>query len=200
MTATVLVDPAAAHAVAAAYADAPATSRDPVVAAAYGRLVAETDELFRQVTAPDRPDRVDVVFTACPEPYADAGELIDAVTHDRRLEVVTVATQPDQRHPLMGCGRGGAYDRFRAVHDVFGHARLGLGFDRHAELAAWRSQRRFHGPLANRALATELHGRHSVLWTTGDLAPPKATLLDPRLVRRSITASLQRTEPTKGAS
>jgi hypothetical protein len=178
------VDPIAAHHVAAAYADTP-TSRDPVVAAAYGRLVAESDQLFRHLTRPDRPERVRIAFTTCPAPYADARELISSVRCDRLLEVTTVATQRDRHHPLMGSDRGGAYDRFRGVHDVLGHARLRLGFGRDGEFAVWRYQERFHSPLARWALATELHGQHSVLWTTGQLAQPKAILLDPRLVRRS---------------
>lgn len=52
----VRVDPGAARDVAAAYADAP-PSREPLVAAAYARLVAESDHLFRHLTAPDRPDQ-----------------------------------------------------------------------------------------------------------------------------------------------
>ena len=197
-----LVDPAAASAVAAAYVDTP-SSRDPLVAAAYAQLVTESDRLFRHLTSPDRPDRVHIAFTTCPTPYADAPELISSVRHDRLLEVTTVATKHDRHHPVMGNDLGGAYDRFRGVHDVLGHARLRLGFDRDGEFATWRSQDRLHSPLARRALATELHGQHSVLWTTGDLAEPKAMLLDARLLHRSVTAALRPvprpTAPTKGA-
>ena len=103
---------------------------------------------------------------------------------DRVLEVTTVASDADRRHPMMDSGPGQAYDRFRAVHDILGHARLGLGFDRDGEFAAWLSQERRHSPLARRALATELHGQHSVRWTTGEVAAPKAVLLDSGLQRR----------------
>ena len=85
----------------------------------------------------------------------------------------------------MGCEVGGAYDRFRAVHDVLGHGLLQVGFDRDGEFAAWRFQERFHSELARRALATELHGEHSVRWTTGELPEHKAALLDERLILRS---------------
>ena len=85
----------------------------------------------------------------------------------------------------MDSAAGGAYDRFRAVHDVLGHARLGLGFDRNGEFAVWLSQEQFHSPLARRAIATELHGQHSVRWTTGEVAEPKAVLLDPGLLSRT---------------
>lgn len=186
---SVLVDGAAAGRVADAYVASP-SRRDRLVEAAYGRLAAESDRLFRLMTAPDRPGSVRVRFTTCREPYADAGELIDAVRTDRLLEVVTVAAAPDRRHPLVDSTPGGAYDRFRAVHDVLGHARLRLGFDRHDEFAAWRAQRTLHSPLARWALATELHGQHSVLWTSGRLAEPKAILLDPRVLRGSVAAAL----------
>jgi hypothetical protein len=175
------VGPAAARDAAAAYVDTP-TTRDPLVAAAYAQLVTESDQLFRHLTSPDRPGRVHIAFTTCPAPYANADELIGSVRHDRLLEVDTLATKHDRHHPLMGNEFGGASDRFRAVHDVLGHARVGLGFDRDAEFAIWLWQERFHGPLARRALATELHGQHSVLRTTGDLAQPKAILLRPELL------------------
>jgi hypothetical protein len=185
----VQVDPAAAREVAAAYTDAPITE-DPLVTAAYDRLVAESDLLFRELTSPDRPDRVEIAFTTCSAPYADARELITSVRDDRVLEITTVATKADRRHPVMGNAAGGAYDRFRGVHDALGHARLQVGFDRDSEFTTWRFQRQFHSPLARWALATELHGQHSVLWTTGELAEPKAILLDPRLLRRSVGAAV----------
>jgi hypothetical protein len=80
--------------------------------------------------------------------------------------------------------RGEDYDRLRAVHDILGHARLQLGFDRDGEFAVWLAQERFHSPLARRALATELHDQHSVRWTTGEEPVPKAVLLDSELLHR----------------
>jgi hypothetical protein len=201
------VDPGAAREVADAYVDTPSRPC-PFVATAYAQLATESDRLYRRITSPDRPDRVRVAFTTCPTPYADASELIESVRRQRLLEVVAAAAEPDGGHPLMGCEVGGAYDRFRAVHDILGHARLRVGFDRDGEFTTWRSQERFHSPLARRALATELHGRHSVRWTTGELAEPKAIVLDPRLLRRSVTAALRPVSPpvprptpaTKGSS
>ncbi|HKE72302.1 MAG TPA: hypothetical protein VKB57_01735 [Acidimicrobiales bacterium] len=184
MRPTRLVDPAAARAVAAAYAEA-TTRRDPLTRAAYDRLVAESDGLLWRITDPDRPGAVRVRFTDCPDPYRSAGELIASVTDDGLLELATVAADRERRHPLMDSTRGGAYDRFRAVHDILGHAGLDLGFDRHGEFAVWLHQEGFHSPLARRALATELHGQHSVYWTTGRMAEPKAVLLAPALLRRS---------------
>jgi hypothetical protein len=52
------LDPACAREVAAAYDDARRTAAcDPLAAAAYARLVTESDQLFWRLTSPDRPDR-----------------------------------------------------------------------------------------------------------------------------------------------
>jgi hypothetical protein len=156
--------------------------------------VVETDRLFELITRPDRPHPLRVSFTTCAAPYGDAAELITSVISSRVLEVTSVAVDSDRRHPVMGNEFGGAYDRFRAVHDALGHARMRLGFDRDGEYAVWRAQERFHSPLARRALATELHGQHSVRWTTGDVAAPKAMLLDCGLVDRSRRSEQCRTD------
>jgi hypothetical protein len=155
-----------------------AAPRGPERDAAYAQLVEETDRLFALLT-------VDVVFTMSERPYDSTDELIRSVRCDQLLEVTSVAWERDRPHPVMGCGVGGAYDRFRAVHDVLGHGYLGVGFDRDGEYATWRFQERFHSPLARRALATELHAEHSVRWTTGELPEHKAVLLDERIISRS---------------
>lgn len=175
-------DPNAAAAVAAAHGEAPRTG-DAEARAAYASLIAESDRLFCLVTSGRRP--VQIVFTSCSRPYADAYELITSTNRDRVLEITAVASERDRLHPFMDCRIGGAYDRFRAVHDVLGHSRLEVGFDRVGEYVAWRYQERFHSPLARRALATELHGEHSVRWTAGEPAEHKAALLDERLIARS---------------
>ena len=178
------VDPAVAHEVAAAYLDAP-HRRDALAVTAFAQLVKESDELFRRITQPARSGTVQVFFTTCATPYRDADELIASVRDFRALEVTTVAADAHRRHPVMGNERGGEYDRFRAVHDALGHGRMQLGFDRDGEFAVWLAQERFHSPLARWALGSELHGQHSVRWTTGEIAEPKATLLEPALLRRT---------------
>jgi hypothetical protein len=183
-TTRVRVDEAVARDVAAVYVDA-SQRREPLTVGAFAQLVTETDDLFRSITLPDKPGALQVIFTACETPYQNARELVASVRNDRLLEVTTVAIDRERSHPLMGNERGGAFDRFRAVHDALGHARLQLGFDRDGEYAVWLSQERFHSPLARRALATELHGQHSVRWTTGDVAAPKAILLEEALLRRA---------------
>jgi hypothetical protein len=178
------IDPIAAAEVAAAHLAAPRVG-SPFAQAAYDQLSRESDRLFDLVTNGRRPVRI--FFTMSLWPYRDADELITSIRRDRVLEVSTVAREADRGHPLMGCGIGAAYDRFRAVHDILGHGCLDVGFDRDGEYAAWLFQERFHSRLARQALATELHGEHSVRWTTGDLPEHKATVLDQRLITRSRT-------------
>ena len=71
------------------------------------------------------------------------------------------------------------------VHDIAGHALLGLGFDRDGEYATWLAEDAQYRGLACWALATELHGEHSVYWTTGEPAEHKGFLLPPELLARS---------------
>lgn len=71
----VVVDPAVAREVAAAYVDA-RERRDAQAVAAFEQLVAEADELFGWLTCPGRRDALRVAFTTCENPYRDAHELI----------------------------------------------------------------------------------------------------------------------------
>jgi hypothetical protein len=84
---------------------------------------------------------------------------------------------------LLGAEVGGAYSRFRAVHDLVGHVATGYGFDQDGEYSAWLVQRSLYTGYARWAAATELHGEVSALWTTGQFAEHKALLLDPLLLR-----------------
>jgi hypothetical protein len=157
-------------------------STSPLVMRAYGELQAQTDRQFAALTDPQGRCSVTVVRTRLTEPYASADELIAAVRATRLMEVTTEG--PSRRHPLLGGEPGGAYERFRAVHDIVGHVWPGFGFDQDGEYSAWLVQRGCYRGLARWAAATELHGENSVLSTTHQFADHKALLLDPRLLRR----------------
>jgi hypothetical protein len=182
------VDAMIAHEVAANFADARSLPDSPLIAAAYAQLVTQTDAIFHRLTDGARRTGIRVAFTASLVPYNGDQELIDAVRADHVLEVTTASREPGRRHPLLDCRPGGAYDRFRAVHDILGHARPGLGFDRDGEYTSWLVQNRQYRGLARWALATELHGEHSVRWTSGEIAEHKATLLARGLLRRASRA------------
>ncbi len=166
--------------VAQSYLEAISVPREPTVLAAYAQLKEQTDSMFAAISRAIR-----IVFTRCTMPYSSECEMISSVRAEKLLEVTSSSAGPNGGHPMFGSGFGGAYDRFRAVHDFSGHAKLNAGFDRHGEFMTWLQQDRDYAGLARWALATELHGRNSVLCTTGDFVEPKAILLDLRLVLRS---------------
>src|SRR5262249_43203085 len=97
----------------------------------------------------------------------------------------------DRAHPLLDGAVGGAYQRFRAVHDLVGHVATGFGFDPDGEYSAWLVQRASYTGLARWAAKTELHAEISALWATGQFADHKAVLLgDPHwLVGFSVVAA-----------
>jgi hypothetical protein len=170
------------------------------VRAAYDQLARQSDAIFARLTGPDHQflPGLRVEFTRCECPYDSDEELVRSARTLRVLEITTSARERDRRHPLLGCDRGGTYDRFRAVHDIVGHVDPCLGFDRDGEFAAWLIQERLYDGLARWALATELHAEHSVRWTTGALCDHKATLIDRDLlnkVRGVVTAECEETAP-----
>jgi len=176
------VDEARARDVASCFLSAHTDRTHALVRTAYAQLQAQSDRQFAILTAQQGQHGVTVVFSRCREPYGSDRELIDSVRATGFLEVTTAAVDRDRLHPLLDCGVGGVYDRFRAVHDIVGHVATGYGFDRHGEYSAWLTQKASYRGLARWAAATELHAENSVLWTTQQLAEHKAVLLDPELL------------------
>lgn len=150
---------------------------------AYGDLVRQVDQQLDVAARPVSTGGLGVTISYVndPEPYASAAEQADDLRLNRHLDVATISVWPDSQHPLLSNERGGQYDRFRAVHDIFGHACVGTGFDRHGEYASWVvHSSMFHGP-AQRAASTELHGENSYQVAFHRPAPHKAILLPPHL-------------------
>ncbi|MEQ4299936.1 hypothetical protein ABNF97_00865 [Plantactinospora sp. B6F1] len=120
------------------------------------------------------------------DPYPDVESMVDDVRR-RRLRVWASAASGNQ-HPYLSDGEN---DMFRAVHDVFGHAASGRGFDRHGEEAAWLKHSTMYSPLAGRALTTETRGQNCARifrYAGGRFPEQKAVLLprrfsDPRRTR-----------------
>jgi hypothetical protein len=177
--ATVEVEPSTALMVGEWYLHSRSAHRDGRVIEAYRQLHVETDHLFTLLTRDARHWAVRVVFTRCVEPYKSDDELILAVRADGTLEVTSAATAAERLHPLFDCEFGGAFDRFRAVHDLMGHAWCGYGFDLDDECAAWSAQDRLHSGLARLALATELYGVNAARGIVGEASDLRALLLAP---------------------
>ena len=107
------------------YLQSRSAHRDARVIEAYRRLQVETDRLFTLLTRGSRHRAVRVVFTRCAQPYESDDELILGVRANGTLEMTSAAAAGERLHPLFDCEFGGAFDRFRAVHDLIGHAGVG---------------------------------------------------------------------------
>lgn len=113
------------------------------------------------------------------DPYADWEDMLRDVRDNRRLKIY--ATSADQAHPLLSREEN---DRFRAVHDYYGHHGAGFGesvsFTRHGEEAAWVRHSRMFSGLGRRAMTSETRGQNSAfIWLNGgrEFPPQKAILL-----------------------
>lgn len=164
------------------YLGTPSAHREVEVIAAYRQLQNEIDHLYAVIMR-DVRRKVRIAFTGCTKPYESDKELIAAVRSEGTLEITSAATAQGRLHPLFGCELGGAFDRFRAVHDFIGHAGCGLGFDLGDECAAWMVQDRLHSCPARAALATELYGVNAARSIAGEAPELRALLLTPALLR-----------------
>jgi hypothetical protein len=109
---------------------------------AYETLGRETARLYEIVR-----HRLGVrVRVADRDPYTGAADLCAEL---RRHGTMTLCR--DEPHPLLG----ERFDELRVVHDVFGHAALGLGFDLQSEFATWLQCRALFSPAARPAAFSE---------------------------------------------
>jgi hypothetical protein len=138
---------------------------------AYDALATDTDRLYEAVTG---GLSVTVALVDGDEPYACAAELCADLRDNRYTALRTAAT--GEPHPCLDCSPGGTLDRLRVVHDVFGHAALGLGFDLQSEFAAWLQCRRLFRPQALPAAFTELVGAVTAYVASGARPPLRADL------------------------
>ena len=99
------------------------------------------------------------------DPYGSAAELCAELREHRSMTLTTIAC--DEPHPLLGGAEGGVVDRLRVVHDVFGHAALGVGFDLQSEFATWLQCRTLFSRTARPAAFCELVGAVTAYVMTG---------------------------------
>ncbi|MEV7229780.1 hypothetical protein AB0M79_22545 [Polymorphospora sp. NPDC051019] len=170
------LDPAVGVAIADAYASAPV--RDERAYPAYAAFCRETVRQYHFMVGRAEFGGLGVtVRIVDTDPYPDAAAML-ADLRRRRLKVWASAASGNP-HPYLSDAEN---DMFRAVHDVFGHAAIGRGFDRHGEEAAWLKHSTMYSPLAGRALATETRGQNCVrIFRCGDgRFPAQKVVLLPR--------------------
>jgi hypothetical protein len=172
-----VITPEMQESLARTYASMP--SHDPHAEQAYGAMRDETRQQFEHMTASRSRGGLGMHVGVTPEdPYAGPAEMMNHVFRDRRINVMSTKTTGG--HPFFSDDEN---DMFRAVHDVFGHAATGRGFDRHGEEAAFQAHSQMFSPLAQRALATETRGQNAVLIRRGAFPEQKIGLLPERLSR-----------------
>lgn len=128
---------------------------DPAARPSFEAMANETRRQFDFLTSP-KGLGIDVSVSDT-DPYANPAEMSADIERGKMKVLGTAVTGA---HDYFD---NDTNDMFRAVHDVFGHAGTGRGFDRHGEEAAWLSHSRMYTPAARPAMTAETRGQNSAL-------------------------------------
>lgn len=156
------VDPVRGHATYLAYRDklkGPASeSETPTLRASYDVMAKHVESQYDHLTRPVEQGGMGVQHTVTAEdPYPSGGHMAEDLG---RGQLKTFAADSTGTHEYFSQDQT---DKFRAVHDVFGHAATGRSFSRHGEEAAYLSHRQMFPPEAHEALTSELRGQNAYL-------------------------------------
>lgn len=155
----VTLDEARAGSIADAYEALPLDdSQNPEVKAAYEALAHEVTQQYDYIVASGFTFEP---WTKAGQPYQTSTEMVEDVRAHKHMYFYT-GGEPNQfmaaKDPKTGLS---VNEKFRAVHDYFGHAAGGYGFGPRGEENAWMSHSQMLSPLARRALTTETRGQNS---------------------------------------
>jgi hypothetical protein len=178
---SVIAHPAMLARYAQQYGELP--EHDPAAVPHFEAMRQETNRQFDFMTAGRRGGGLGIhVETTQHDPYSNAEEMATDLSQNRRLKVLSTATTGS--HPYFSDEEN---DKFRAVHDAFGHAGTGRGFDRHGEEAAYQAHARMFTPIARRALAAETRGQNSAMISAGGTFQPQKIATMPEASTRLYT-------------
>jgi hypothetical protein len=166
------------------FTEPPAAPAD-AIRRSYRALERDTRRLY-DVARRDLGVQVRYVRTGR-DPYGSATELCAELREQRTMMLATAAE--DAPHPLLGGAEGGVLDQLRVVHDVFGHAALGLGFDLQSEYGTWLQCRTLFSEAARPAAFCELVGVVTAYVTTGEKPGLRADVPPPDLLLACELAS-----------
>lgn len=185
-------DPVFQHRVAHSYETAAGDVHDHRVKKAYAALADEVHHQYDYLTRPVHEGGLGVAVNFEPELegtsiYPTHEHLIADLHHNRRLRVnKTGSSSADQAvgHPFLDPDTN---DKFRAVHDAFGHAAIGRSFSRHGEEAAYHSHVQMFSPAARPAMAAETRMQNSALnyGRNPGVFPEQKPLIAPHWATRS---------------
>lgn len=178
----VQASPAAQHRIAHMFDQAPIYAGDEPAKASYAALRDETHQQYEYLTSPRSEGGLGVRHEIVDhDPYASREEMQDDIFKNRRLRTLSTAATGGAPHQYLDEETN---DKFRAVHDAFGHAAIGRSFSRHGEEAAFHSHVQMFSPQARRAMATETRAQNSFLnyGPTGQFAEEQKPVLLPEWV------------------
>lgn len=141
---------------------------------AYDELATEIDRQFEIL----KKTGLNIEFVDY-DPYTDFDSLRNDVVKNNRLKIMK--TSVTGSHPYW---RDETNDKFRAVHDAFGHLATGRGFDRHGEEAAYQAHKSMMPQSVHGVLAMETRAQNSYVIDRGDFPPQKAGVLPEELAKR----------------
>jgi hypothetical protein len=151
------VNPQRGHATFLAYRNAMQAPQSPDIAKSYEAMREHVNTQYDYMTRPKEHGGMGLRHEVTEhDPYKTPHEMA-ADMAGGRIQTWTSASTP---HEYFTAEEN---DRFRAVHDVFGHGASGRGFSRHGEEAAYLSHRQMFPPEAHAALASETRGQNSYL-------------------------------------
>ena len=147
-----------------------ATNYDELLVAAYRQMAKETDEQFKRLP-------VSLSYHRAGEGnYRNSKQMLQDVYGNKHLYVF----QGGDEHPFLkdvdpqtGLTEN---EKFRAVHDFFGHAIHGNEFGPKGEEIAWAAHSQMYSPLARVAMSTETRGQNSTVNYTPLNAALKRTI------------------------
>jgi hypothetical protein len=168
------VDHQRAYATAKAYERGLTAPEDTTVRSSYEAMRQHVNEQYDFMTRPREHGGLGIQHEVTPEdPYPDVKGVAEDVAQGR---IKTFATASTGKHEFFSDEEN---DKFRAVHDVFGHIAIGRGFNASGEDAAYQSHAQMFPKEAHAALASETRGQNSYLnyGPTGDFASQEGKLI-----------------------
>ena len=180
--ATAVIPHQATQRIAAAYERAPVI--DPNAVPAFRQYAREIRNQFEFMTRPRSRGGMGIhAVVSREDPYSGPAEMFQDVRENNRIQVYATGTEESGHHPLLTHEEN---NMFRAIHDVFGPAGAGRGFDRHGEEAAFVSHAHMFTPMARSAMASETRGQNSWLVAHGGQFPVQKAIVLPRWARTTM--------------
>lgn len=146
-----------------------APSEAPGIRESYAAMREHINSQYEHMTKPAEQGGMGFTHEVTQHDPYDSPTSMSADIGQKRLK--TMATEATGGHHFFTNEEN---DKFRAVHDLFGHSATGRGFSRHGEEAAYLSHRQMFPPEAHAALTSETRGQNSYLNYAGGEFPDQS--------------------------